>query len=398
MTLPAERSARSRRTPRPWWFRLIGWAVALALVAVAAVVVIANGSYSATTHTVADSPLPAEQTPPAPSVAPIGSYDESSRLAGPVVAELKPGGVIARDPASGEEVWRYLREDANTCAHRVAADRIVLVYPTGDRCDQAVSLSPSSGARQWQRTIEAHSANEIIWTDGGFISLDPRKMISYETNQGFERFTLDTTTGQTASIEMSQCENLDAAGHTNVVVLQRCRADADAPWQEHLVVNVESDGKPREVGRTYLSGDEGLSLLDAAPNGTAFLRSADGTVLAVPAAAQTAVPVTGLPPMGEDARIIFTRDSIIVTDAQTTAGLADDQATAAWTAPAVAPASYSVTSLYVPTTAGIEVRSTADGELVRTVELPAPIPAGADVSVNGPLVAIRDDSGLTVLR
>lgn len=398
MTLPTERPDRPRRTPRPWWFRLIGWLAALAVLAGAVGITLARGSYSATTHTLAQPPRPADQTPPAQSVSPIGSFDTSDQLAGPVVADLQPGGVIGRDPASGEEIWRYMREDSKTCAHHATADRIVLVYPTGDRCDQAISLSPGSGARQWQRTIEAHSANEIIWTDGGFISLDPRKMISYEINQGFERFTVDTTTGQTASVEMSQCEHLDAAGHASVVTLQRCRADADSPWQEQLIVNVESDGKPREVGRTFLSGDGELDLVDATQDGTAFLRATDGVILAVPPAAQTAVPIPGLPPMSEQTRLIMTRGSVVLTDPQVTAGLGPDLASVAWSTPGVAPASYSVTSLYVPTAAGIEVRAADDGALLRTIALPEPLPAGAELTVHGPLVAIRDEPSLTVLR
>lgn len=399
MTLSAADPARPhRRTPRPWWFRFIGWILALALVVAFAAVTLANGSYSATTHTTAAKPLPAAQAPPGDSLSPVGSFEPAARLAGPVVADLQPEGVIARDPESGDEVWRYLREDAELCAHRATAERIVLVYPTGDRCDQAVSLSPGSGARQWQRTIEADSANEIIWTDGGFISLDPRKTISYESNQGFERFTVDTTTGQSASVEMSQCENLQAAGQASVVILQRCRADADAPWLEHLVVNVESDGKPREVGRTYLSGAGEVSLLAATEDGTALLRSADGVILAAPPAAQTAVPVSGLAPMDQNVRVLPTRGSVVLTDAQITAGLGPDQASVAWSAPSVAPASYSVTSLYVPTVTGIEVRAVDNGGLVRTIALPSPVPAGAEVTVNGPLVAIRDESGLDVLR
>lgn len=396
--MPATPLPAAPPAPRPWWFRLAGWALTLALTAVLAWVVVDRGSYGATQHTVADraaSPLTGE---PAAAITAQSTHPNGSYLAGSVIASITEHGVVAHEVGSGRELWRYVRSDTTVCARHVDAQRVTLIYASGARCDEAVSLKPADGTRQWQRTIEAVHPNRIIWADGSFISVDPAKTIYFDSTQGFERFTLDNSTTDHVAGEHTSCENLDAAGAPMVATLQRCRATEDAPWIYQVVVNEASDGDPREAGRSYLSAVRDPAIEGVSPDGTTILRDGDGVVLSLPLNAAEPTPVAGIPPIApsEPLDVIAVRGTVLLSTDETAYSLNPARTAVSWSRGIVASPYPLGTRIYLPTAAGIEERAALDGQLVRTIGW-APLVAGpAELVVSGPLVGVRDTTGLRI--
>lgn len=391
--MPATPVSRERRAPRPWWLRLGAWLVALAVVAAAGWFVIARGSYDATTHTVADAPPRFDRTPPSGALSTIGSF-ENGYLAGPVVAEIDEHGVIAREPRTGAELWRYVREDAEVCAHEATDSRVVLVYATADRCDQAIALDSGSGARQWMRTLETGGSNQIRITADGILSIAPERVVDYELSQGYERFTLDAAPGETGGGQAT-CENVDAAGAGTLVVLQRCRSDEQSAWNEHLVVERASDGKPQEIGRSYLSGLDSPELVGATAEGDAFVRDVSGAVHYVPVGATETTAVSGLPPVTE-VSLVAGRGALLLVADGTAYALDATRTAVAWSVPVLAAPSAAEQSLLIPVPDGVETRD-ASGRTVGTVAFDLSALHPSAVRVSGSLIGVRSGRTLTVL-
>lgn len=396
--MPQTHPTAERRTPRPWWFRLGGWALALVMVVVLTMLVVDNGTYGATEHTVADTPASPLTGEPAPTLTQQASDGVDSYLAGPVVATISEHGAVAKDVSTGEELWHYARSDTTVCAHRTNAQHVTLIYASGDRCDEAVSFDPATGQRQWQRTIEAVHPNQIIWADSSFISLDPAKTILFEDGQGFERFTLDNSKTDHIEGEHTTCENMDAAGSPRVATLQRCRATADEQWVYQIVVNEASDGDPREAGRSYLTGLVNPAIEGVAPDGTTILRDANGILYTLPLGATDPLPISGIPAVsdGQAVNVLAMRGTIVISTESTAYALDRSSTGVIWVTDVIA-APYGLgNKFYVPTEIGIDERDAITGQLVRTIGWDAPIVAPAEIIVSGPLVGLRDAVGLRV--
>lgn len=383
---------------RPWAVRLGGWLLALGLLIVAAIVLVERGSYGATEHTIASSP-PAELSgQPADTLAPESNHDTDSYVAGPVIASIGEHGVVAFERTTGEELWRYQRTDAPVCAHHVTAKRIILVYGAADRCNEAISLEPAGGVRQWQRTLEAVHPNEIVMADDMFLSVDPAKVIAYETNQGYERFTLDNSLTNHIAGEHTTCENLQAAGAPIVATIQRCRATETEPWLVQLVINAASEGKPRETGRSYLNELNDPQLVGVADEGTTFVRDAAGAVHVLLPGAGEVVPVNGLPALAPDEplQLLAIRGTTVLSTLDVAYYLDAGRTNVTGTSDLVAAPYVDGTLLYIPTPTGIEVRDGFDGALQRTLSWPAQPSPPAEIVVSGPLIGLRDADGLQV--
>lgn len=385
------------RQPKPWWVRLIVWIVVLAMLVTAVALTIQSSTYGATTHTTSSASPSAQPGEPAASVSQVAAYGPDAHLAGSVVAEIDGHGVIARDALTGDRRWQYTRSDSDICAQQTTSRHIVLLYKNGQTCSEAIALDPESGARKWQRTLEAAGDNRIVFNEAGFLSIDKQKMIVYESTQGYERFTLDNSRGQDVEGEQSTCENLDAAGQTMVATLQRCRSASDAPWVLHIVVNTPSDGKPREAGRSYLTGLDSPSLIGVTPDGTTFVRDSAGAVSTYAVGAQNPSSVAGLPALAEGAQVLGERGTVVVSDGASAYGLDRSRSSVAWSEPLTAPPSQFGVTFYIPTASGIQLRRADNGELLRTVALPAP-GASESVTVSGQLVGVRGADGLTIYR
>ena len=126
------------------------WAIALAVI-VAVTVVWLRSDARGTTSVTAESPLPPLSTsvllpdilkqtwesPSADSTAPI--------TVGNAVVTADGSEVIGRDPATGEEVWRYAR-NIPLCGAIGSWDRVVSVYQDDRGCSQVTSLVADTGA------------------------------------------------------------------------------------------------------------------------------------------------------------------------------------------------------------------------------------------------------------
>ena len=395
--MTSDTTPRARRTPRPWPVRLVGWLVALVLVGTAAAVIINRGSFGHTTHEVAATPLKDDHAALAASVTPVHDFPADSYLVGPAVVTINDSGAVGHDPDSGEQAWRYTRTDTSVCAHHTEGTLVVLVYASGDRCDEAIGIDVRSGNRRWQRTIEATGKNTIVWNQGGFLSVDAAKMIAYENNQGYERFTLDNSVTDNIEGEHTSCENLAATGAHNVVTLQRCRATGNDPWALQLVVTTASDGDSREVGRSYLTGIDDPQLIDSLENGTAYVRDSAGTVRVYTAGAQDPTTVLGLPAMPEAVDVLSTRSGTVLSDGTTAFGLDNTGSHVAWSTPIVAAPTLLGNDLYLPTEGALQVRAADNGQPTRSIAAPL-APGTTEVAVSGPRIGVRTDAGLVVLR
>jgi len=152
---------------------LIG-ALALALAVVVAVTVVwLRSDAHGTTSVTADTSLPPLSTSvllpdilkqtwesaSADSTAPI--------TVGNAVVTADGSEVIGRDPATGEEVWRYAR-NIPLCGAIGSWDRVVSVYQDDRGCSQVTSLVADTGARKDQRNSDADSAVSLS-ADGTYL-------------------------------------------------------------------------------------------------------------------------------------------------------------------------------------------------------------------------------------
>lgn len=379
-------------SPRPWWFRLGAWVVALTVAIGTMLLVVRSGSYGATTHTLADEPVPAPDGHLEGSLTEVASYDGASALVGGVVVTIYESGATARTIEDGATAWTYQRSDLPVCAHTVTTSRVLLFYANGPVCNEVVSLEASNGARNWQRTIEADGPNEIIIGDGSFISVGPAKVIVYEQSQGYERFSLAPRVD--AAIASTSCEYLDAAGSSNVAVLQRCANGDGEPDSYHVIVNSPSDGKPRETGRTPLQLLD-PQLIGALLDGTALV-SSQGVLYVVPVGALDPIPVDGVT-LDDTAAAATSIAGVAITSGGTGYVLGPDAQVVMWSGPVLAPPYiHRLEAAWLDGSGLIRIDPRTGAESMRAVISPPLSGPVDDVQIVGPYVAVRTGTLLTI--
>ncbi|GAB3297088.1 hypothetical protein EK0264_15695 [Epidermidibacterium keratini] len=386
---------RRPRAPRPWWFRLGAWVIALGVVLSVVVAVASSSSYGTTEHTQRNQPLTLPRTALPSSLTELETFPATAQLSGPVVLEVNDTGVDARRTTGGKVVWSYHRTDAPLCASSATGSRMILMYGDGTRCNEAVALELATGKRAWSRTIEAAGPNEIIWQEGTFLSVDEQKVILYEPTQGFERFTFNAVDTRFSEGQESTCQQLDAAGTILIGTLQRCRSSSGDPWSYQVVVNSVNDGKPLEMGRTVLTLPD-PQLLAVMPDGTSLLRSGE-TVYAAAVGTQSPIPVAGLA-VADDVTVEATGAGALITTGGTAYALGAPYAQVSWSRPVLATPSLRGGIAYLLSEAGIETVDMRSGQTASTSALVGELPAGAElkVDVSGPVAGITGSDGLTI--
>nr|WP_239520533.1 PQQ-binding-like beta-propeller repeat protein [Blastococcus saxobsidens] len=350
-----------------------------------------RGSDAAATHS--STARPAD----VPSGAPAGAVSAAWSAEGePLPTDVVEGGrvlvgsahgVRALDPVTGEEAWRYTRDNAWLCGLTATDGVAVAVFRTEDRCDEAVALDAGTGVRSWTRNVNYTADATISSTDrtvlatssGGLVTLDP-------TGSG-TRWRYAPPSG---------CRLLDSAvGDAGVAVLQRCTggdatqlrlldgSTGDERWTRDVVLD------EREEGR-LLGADSLVGVL--AGDEVRLFASGDGTLLTtLPAGPDRAVRQSST-----FAAVLLHADGTLVA-------LHPESAERLWEHPATglpgepAGADVAAAPLAVPEDGAVVLRDPASGEELDRFTVEG-LPDGGTATVVGPAIVLRLDDRVLGFR
>ncbi|RBY91811.1 hypothetical protein DQ244_11050 [Blastococcus sp. TBT05-19] len=339
--------SRLRFPPARVW---VWTAATLALVVVAAL--LWRGSDAAATSSTTARPADV------PSGAPAGAVSRVWSAAGDPLPEdvVEDGrvlvgsehGVRALDPATGEEVWHYTRDNAWLCGLTATDGVAVAVFRTADRCDEAVGLDAGTGVRSWTRNVNFRADATLTSTSRIVLAHSPTGMVTLDPTGNNIRWRWSAPDG---------CRLLDAAaGSAGIAVLQRCGErdalqlrladgfDGDEHWVRDVVVGDRGDavllGADGLVG--VLAGDEirlfgsadgtQLTTLPTGPDRSAQQTSVPAAVLVAAGGRLTALdpasgqllwesPATGLPGPDAEGTVLPVPDGDAVVSREAATGV-----------------------------------------------------------------------------
>lgn len=318
--------------PRPVWFRLAAWIVAIAVGIAIALFAVDNGSVSAVQHTFISQPVALSDGPPAATLHKIRTFSGAATLIDGVVVAPSTHGASGYDPQSGKQIWTYQRTDIPICARGASDTRAILMYRSGGQCSEAIALDARTGARGWQRTIESEGPNSIAFGNNSFISIGTNKIIAYEEVSGFERFHIyadDPATGQTST---QNCQFLQASAGRIVPVLKRCKTTADSQWVTQLLTYDAVAGDPREVSSSTI-GYPKATLVASLSSGSAIFQSAN-QLLSGGGAQSSPQPISAISvPTGSTPTFISGGNVDVLVLGATAYGFTGTAANVAWSTP-----------------------------------------------------------------
>jgi len=357
---------------------LIG-ALALALAVVVAVTVVwLRSDAHGTTSVTADTSLPPlstsvllpdilKQTWESPSA------DSSSPITvGNAVVTADGSEVIGRDPATGEEVWRYAR-NIPLCGAIGSWDRVVSVYQDDRGCSQVTSLVADTGARKDQRNSDADSAVSLSADGTYLISRGSERMELWRSDlvRTLEYGRVDAKVNPNKQ-PRTGCTLLDAASSANrVSVLERCPGEAS---NRLTVMNPapKDAQEPEEYGSSILLDSEGARLLAVAGEKTAvYLPAANGTVSRISIFDGSGSPIVDYPIEGavtEGARTHADKASITWWTGSQTVNLRLSDLAPTWIVNGTSgPGSMVAGQMLIPVPGGIAAVSPSDGAVQRMI-------------------------------
>jgi hypothetical protein len=351
-------------------------AAVLALVVVAAL--LWRGSDAAATDSTTAAPADVPSGTPAGAVsaawtAPTTATGGAARstVDGGRVVVGDEHGVRALGVDSGEEAWHYTRANARLCDWTVVGGRVVAVFGTEDRCDEAVALAVDTGVRAWTRNLDLRPDAVLSSTEGIVLATSPTGVLILDPIGDSIRWRAAPDEG---------CTFADGdVGDAGVAVLQTCGGSVQLRLLDGY------DGTPlwtRDLaGGTTLAGVEQVVVV-AGDDGVQLLPGADGAPLGPPVAeAAGEVLATGV---GTSA-LVWADGTLTVVDQGTGA--------VSWRAPATGlPAGTADRALVaagrsVPVPEGdtVVLRDLASGDELQRVGTPG-LDAGGLVTVAGPVV------------
>ncbi|SET59968.1 PQQ-binding-like beta-propeller repeat protein [Geodermatophilus poikilotrophus] len=369
--------------------RVWAWTAAvLALVVVS--ILLWRGSDAAATvsTTAAPAGVPSGTPPGAVSAAwsapttPTGGAVRATADGGRVVVG-DGHGVRALGVDSGEEAWRYTRANARLCDWTVVGGRVVAVFGTEDRCDEAVALAVDTGVRAWTRNLDLRPDAVLSSTEGIVLATSPTGVLTLDPVGDSIRWRAAPDEG---------CTFADGdVGGAGVAVLQTCGGSVQVRLLDGY------DGTPlwsRDVtGGTTLAGVE-QAVVVAGDDGVQLLAGVDGAPLGPPVAeAADEVLATGV---GTSA-LVWAYGTLTVVDQGT--------GVVSWRTPATGvPAGEADrallpagTSIPVPEGDAVVLRDLATGDELQRVATPE-LDAGGLVTVAGPVVVHQLPDRVTAHR
>ena len=357
--------------------RVWAWTAAvLALVVVWAL--LWRGSDAAATESTTAAPADVPTGTPAGAVSAAWSAP-TTPTGGAVRATVDGGRVVVGDEHgvralgvdSGEEAWRYTRANARLCDWTVVGGRVVAVFGTEDRCDEALALAVDTGVRAWTRNLDLRPDAVLSSTEGIVLATSPTGVLTLDP-------VGDSIRWRAAPDEGCTVEDADVGG-AGVAVLQRC---ADTT-QVRLLDGYDGTVLwTRDVaGGTTLAGVE-QAVVVAGGDGVQLLAGADGAPLGAPMAEPAAeVLVSGV----DTTALVWAGGTLTVVDQGT--------GTVSWRTPATGLPAGTVdrallaagTSVPVPEGDAVVLRDLATGAELQRITIPGPL-AGGLVTVTGPAV------------
>jgi PQQ-like domain len=362
-----------RRTPLRVW---VWTAAVLALVVVGALLWRGSDAAANDSSTAAPADVPSGTPAGAVSAAwtapttPAGGAARATVDGGRVVVG-DGHGVRALAVGTGEEAWRYTRANARLCDWTLVGGRVVAVFGTEDRCDEAVALSVDTGVRAWTRNLDLRRDAVLTSTDGIVLATSPTGVLTLDPVGDSIRWRADPDEGCT----FAQGD----VGGAGVVLLQRC---AQAT---HVRLLDGYDGTPlwtRDVAATTTLAGVEQAVVVAGDDGVQLLAGADGAPLGPP----VAEPAEGVLVTGVDtSALVWAGGTLTVVDQGT--------GEVSWRTPATGLPAGPVdrallpvgTSVPVPEGDAVILRDLATGDELQVVDTP-PLQAGGLVAVTGPVV------------
>ncbi|WP_409332163.1 PQQ-binding-like beta-propeller repeat protein [Trujillonella humicola] len=364
-------------------------AAALALVVVAAL--LWRGSDAAATESTTAAPADVPEGAPAGAVS--AAWDAA---AGPLPEAVVQGGrvlvggehgVRALDAVSGEEAWHYTRSNARMCDVTAVDGRVVAVFATAGRCDEAVALDAGTGVRQWTRNLSLRPDITLTSSPGMVLATAPSGVVVVDPGSNTLRWRADASDGCRISS--------GAVGSTAVVLLETCdgtarlrgldRGEGDGVWSRDVPL-------PDDATPVALVGASRLVAF-AVGDELQLVRAQDGVpLLPVPLPPAGPDDADGLPPVAVES------GGTLLVWARGTA-LALDQATGRllWSVPARGlPAvgadkglELVAAPVVVPEDGALVTRDSRTGEELGRSTVAGELPAGGRAATIGPVVVYR---------
>lgn len=386
-------------------------AFSIALVIIVAVTVVwlrsdARGAISVTADTTlpplaTSMALPAAlekiwEAPSAQSPAPI--------TVGNAVVTADGSDVIGRDPATGDEVWRYSR-NIPLCGAIGAFDRVVAVYQDDRGCSQVTSLVADTGYRKDQRSSDADDAVTLSTDGTHLVSLGDSRMELWRSDlvRTLEYGRVDAPVNPNKQ-PWAGCELLDAASSSSrVSVLQTCPGDAS----NRLTVldpSPKDSQEPQEFGSVVLPDSVGAHIVAVSGEKTAlFLPAGDGTVSRIAVFDGVGTALVSYPVSGTVSELETTQsDQNLITwwNGTQTLKLNTTDLSVTWILSGTSgPGRMVAGQLLVPVPSGIAVINPEDGSVKRMISVdrgevttPVLLAGAGDTLIeqyNGNVVAVR---------
>jgi hypothetical protein len=367
-----------RRPPLRVWV----WTAAILALAVVAAL-LWRGSDAAATDSTTTAPADVPRGAPAGAVS--AAWTAPTPASGGVARATVDGGrvvvgdahgVRALEVGTGAEAWRYTRANARLCDWTLVGGRVVAVFGTEDRCDEAVALSVDTGVRAWTRNLDLRPDAVLSSTEGIVLATSPTGVLTLDPVGGSIRWRADPDEGCTfadgdvggAGVAVQQ----DCGQSTQVRLLDGY--DGTPLWSRDVSSGTALAAVEQAV---VLAGDDGVQLLagaDGAPLGPPVALSDDHT-------AADEVLVTGV---GTSA-LVWTGGTLTVVDQGTGAVSWRTPATGLPAGPVERALLAAGTSVPVPEGDAVVLRDLATGDELQRVVTPR-LRAGGLVTVTGPVV------------
>jgi outer membrane protein assembly factor BamB len=202
-----------RRPPLRVW----NWTAATLVVAAVAVLLWRTSDAHATSSTTAIATTVPDETPAA-----TVSRAWSSAT-GPAPRRVVEGGRVLLtdehglamvDAATGNEAWHYRRSNAVLCDATAVNGKVIAVFRTTSRCNEAVAFTAATGVRAWYRSVRFRTDVDLSSTDRILLASTPTGIVTLDPIGDSTRWRYAPPAG---------CRIVDSdVGSTGVVVLQRC--------------------------------------------------------------------------------------------------------------------------------------------------------------------------------
>jgi outer membrane protein assembly factor BamB len=374
--------------------RIWVWTAVTLVVAAVAVLLWRTSDAAATSSTTA-APAAVPDSTPAAAISqawasPTGPGPRRVVESGRVLVTDEHG-LALLDAATGEEAWHYRRSNATLCDATAVDGRVIAVFRTTSRCNEAVALTAATGVRDWYRNVRFRTDVDLASTDGILLASSPTGVVTIDPTGNNTRWRHAPSTG---------CRLVGAeVGSTGVVVLQRCPDDpalqvqlldgfgGQAVWTRELDTG----------GRTArLAGADRLVDIVVGDR-VQVLSPVDGSLLT-----ELALP-TGQDPRTEPLQQAGIGDVALLWARGTVYAL--DQATGVprWSVPALGLPSVTGTvtadtTVTVPEEGAFVQRLLSDGTEVGRSTTAAAVPAGGRTSVLGPVLVYATADEVLALR